>query len=101
MTKNYYIIRLYMLIVSPIFPSLLSFIIFTVYKIICDPLSMCDNDSSPLLLDQLKQNLMEEIKKSSTITSNIIEFRDIVEEERGSYALNQAQRTYNSGKYLS
>lgn len=69
-----------MLILSPIFPSLLTFILFTVYKIIFDSATLCDDGCPPLLLDQLKQNLAEEMGKSSRITHNITEFNKIIQE---------------------
>jgi hypothetical protein len=94
-------IRLHMLILSPIFPLLLSFIIFIAYKIIDGPLALCDNKCSPLLIEQLKDNLAEEINKSSRICKNIKEFAKIIEEIKESSDLNLAQKEYNQRKFAS
>lgn len=74
------------------FPLLLSFIIFTVYKVICDPIILCDNGSSPLLLDQLQQNLAAEMEKSHRISNDIIEYKKTMEEITENYELTIAQR---------
>ena len=101
MSKNYIIIRLHMFILSPIFPLLLSFILFISYKIIDDPLTLCDNDCSPLLLEQLKHNLAEEINKASIICKNITKFAEIIEETKESSELSPVQKEYNQRKFVS
>jgi len=101
MSIKYLITRLQILTLSPIFPSLLTFILFTIYKIKYDPHTLCDNGCSPLLLEQLKQNLEEEIKKSTTISNNVIEFIKIIEEAKESSELSPAQKRYNARKFLT
>lgn len=77
MNIKYFIIRLHILMLSPIFPSLLTFILLIVYKIYFEPVILCDNGSSPLLLDQLKQNLAEEMNTSTIISSNITDTMEL------------------------
>ena len=59
---------------SPIFPSLLTFILLIVYKIYFEPAILCDNGSYPLLLDQLERNLREEKNIQSVVRNKILEF---------------------------
>ena len=92
MNINYFIVRLRMLILSPIFPSLLTIILLIVYKINFEPVILCDNGSSPLLLEQLKQNMEDEIHKTYTINSDIRDFLKGISENR---VATPDQRTYN------
>ena len=104
MSINKLIIRLHMLIVSPVFPLLLAFILIITYKIFFDPLTLCDDGSAPLLLDQLKSNLAHEIEKTSKINQDIAEFNRSVEEMKEIYSgeLSSSQKEYNNNrvKYL-
>lgn len=101
MKINYTLIRLHILILSPIFPSLLTIILIMVYKIYFETPILCDNDCSPLLLDQLKQNFDQELEKSSNIGTNIREFSEIIEETNKMYgAPNSDQITYNDKKLM-
>ena len=81
-----------MLILSPIFPSLLTIILLIIYKINFEPVILCDNGSSPLLLEQLKQNMEDEIHKTYTINSDIRDFLKGISENR---VATPDQRTYN------
>jgi hypothetical protein len=96
MVKNYFIVRLHLLMLSPTFSSLLTFILLIFYKIYFDPAILCDEgDSVPLVLDQLKENLREEMRRSSYITSRILEVFDTVQEiKRINGEITPAQNTY-------
>lgn len=99
MNINKLIIPLQILVLSPTFPSLLAFILLIIYKIFFDPAMLCDDGCTPLLLEQLKQNLREEMVKSDTITHNITEFNKIVKEiKESSGELTTAQKSYNYNK---
>jgi hypothetical protein len=101
MNINYIIIRLHLFILSPKFPSLLTFIFLIVYKIYFEPAILCDDGCSPLLLDQLKKNLEEETDKACRISTSINEFNQIIEETKVKYgSLNASQRAYNDNKLL-
>jgi hypothetical protein len=79
---------------SPIFPSLLTFIILIVYKIYFDPVILCDNGCSPLFLQQLKANYDEELQVSSQISKNILDFSKTIQEKEALGEVNSAQRAY-------
>jgi hypothetical protein len=97
MNINYFIVRLHIFILSPIFPLFLSFIIFIFYIIIYYPVALCDDGSSPLLLGQLKDNLAAEIKKSINISNHLIEY---LKDTQESSELSFAQRLNNNIKFL-
>jgi hypothetical protein len=97
MKNNYFIIRLHLLILSPIFASLLTFVLLIVYKIYFEPSILCDEGGSPLLLQQLEQNLREEKSTQSVINSEIIYFKEWVQERLNNSAsgeLTSAQKAY-------
>ena len=100
MSINKLIVRLHMLTLSPIFPTLLAFIIITIYKLFFDPLTLCDDGSTPLLLDQLQSNLAHEMGKTSRISQDIAEFNSFVEEmkETSSGELSSAQKEHISDR---
>ena len=90
---NNFLIGLHVFILSPIFPLFLAIILMLVYKICFDSLSLCDNGSSPLLLDQLKNNLSEETKKCVKISMDFNDINDVIQETRqNSNELSLAQR---------
>jgi hypothetical protein len=95
MKNNYIIIRLHLLMLSPVFSSLLTFIILIVNKIYFDPVILCDNGCSPLLLDQLKANLSLEIRASRSLGDSIRNFLNIINETETSGEVNSAQRAKN------
>lgn len=99
MNINKFIIRLYMFTLLPSFPSLLTFIIFTIYKLYFDPVALCDNGCAPLLLEQLKENLKEETGKSSAISGNIVQLTKIIQEIKENTELTTAQEEYNKNKF--
>ncbi len=80
MANNYFIIRLHLLILSPIFASLLTFIILIVYKIYFDTVILCDNGCSPMFLQQLKINLVSEIERTTLLNNNFIEIYNTIQE---------------------
>lgn len=69
-----------MLILSPIFPSLLTIILLIVYKINFEPVILCDNGSSPMFLQQLKTNLVSEIERTTILNSNYMETYNKIQE---------------------
>jgi hypothetical protein len=79
MKNNYFIIRLDMFILSPIFASLLTLILLVVYKIYNDPVILCDNGCSPLFLQQLKINLMSEIERTTILNNHFIEIYNTIQ----------------------
>lgn len=96
MNINYFIIRLHMFILSPIFPLLLSFIVFITYNILYDSVALCDDGSiPPLLLGQLKQNLVAEAQKSLDISNDIIDYL----KNNKSSELSFSQRLNNNIKF--
>lgn len=80
MNINYFIVRLRMLILSPIFPSLLTIILLIVYKINFEPVILCDNGSSPMFLQQLKTNLVSEIERTTILNNNYMETYNKIQE---------------------
>ena len=80
MKNNIFIIRLHMLILSPIFPSLLTIILLIVYKINFEPVILCDNGSSPMFLQQLKTNLVSEIERTTILNNNYMETYNKIQE---------------------
>ena len=80
MKNNIFIIRLHMLILSPVFPSLLTFILLIVYKINFEPVILCDNGSSPMFLQQLKTNLVSEIERTTILNNNYMETYNKIQE---------------------
>lgn len=81
-----------MFIISPIFPLLLSFIIFTAYKVIDNPFTLCDNGCPPLLLGQLEANLGAEMNNTSKISSNLLELNKTMKEITESSKLTTADK---------
>ena len=69
-----------MLILSPIFPSLLTIILLIVYKINFEPVILCDNGSSPMFLQQLKTNLVSEIERTTILNNNYMETYNKIQE---------------------
>ena len=93
---NLIIIRLHLLILSPVFSSLLTFILLIVYKVYFEPAILCDDGSSPLLLVQLKSNLIVAMERSTLINENIIGFNEDVQEmERNLGKLSSARKKFN------
>jgi len=92
MIKNNLILRLQILWISPVFPSILTFVIFTIYKIMYDPLILCDEGDS---LDQLKENLREEANNSLAISHSILDFLAQVKEIKETSELIPSQRRFN------
>lgn len=82
MSIKYFIIRLHMLTLSPIFPSLLTFILLIVYKIYFDTVILCDDGSPPMLLDQLKENLDIEIARNTDFHKDLSEYIKKFDEEK-------------------
>jgi hypothetical protein len=80
MSINKYVIPLHMFILSPLFPSFLALVLMIIYKIYFDPLILCDSGCSPLLLEQLKQNLCQEMERNINISINIGELGQTVQE---------------------
>jgi len=101
MSIKYLITRLQILTLSPIFPSLLTFILFMIYKIYFDPLILCDNGCSPLLLEQLVKNLNVELYKSTFISNDIVDLMKNLEEVKKSSEVNLIQREYIERKLIS
>lgn len=76
MKINYIFLRLQLLVLSPIFLSLLNFIIFITYKICCDPVMLCD-DGDIYTLYELKTNLTKETANYHIATLKIQEYNDL------------------------
>ena len=84
-----------MLILSPIFPSLLTFILLIVYKIYYEPAILCDNNNPPLLLHQLKNNLEVELDRISYINKDLLKlFKTIDEVKVKQGELNENQSVF-------
>jgi hypothetical protein len=102
MKNNNFILRLQILWLSPILPSILTFILFTIYKIYFDPVLLCDEPDAPLTLKQLKESLLVAENNSRAIAISIQEFMAIVEEHRQSQTLTSDISIYNArhGQWL-
>jgi hypothetical protein len=100
MNKNYIFIRLELLTLSPIFPSLLSFLLFTAYKIYFDPFMLCD-EGDWYKLYELKGNLTREIANYNITMIKIGEYSDLQtqlnEVSRPNYR-NFSQESFYSSK---
>ena len=96
MKNNIFIIRLHMLILSPIFPSLLTFILLIVYKINFESVILCDNGSSPLLLEQLGEILREEKNIQTALNIQITDFKKSALGNSPSGKLTQKQVIYTN-----
>jgi hypothetical protein len=71
----------------------------TIYKIYFDPLTLCDNGCSPLLLEQLKHNLEVELGNTNNITRDINEFNQEMQERINiAGELTTAQSSYKYKK---
>ena len=94
---KFFIIRLHMLMLSPIFPSLLTLILLIIYKVHFEPVILCDSGLSPLLLDQLKENYEEQNKITTLISTNITNFmRSLQEKIETEGELTPTQIKYNN-----
>ena len=68
--------RLQLLILSPVFPSLLSFILLIVYKIYLDPATLCD-DGDWYKLYELKVSLTKEIANYNISIIKVEEYTNL------------------------
>jgi len=76
MKNNYIFMRLQLLVLSPIFPSLLAFILLTIYKICFDPVMLCD-DGDFYTLYELKTSLTKETANYHIATIKVEEYNDL------------------------
>ena len=98
MNINKLIMRWHMLTLSPIFPSLLAFVLITIYKLFFDPITLCDDGNAPLFLDQLKNNLVDQTVKSTAIVVDIDEVYANINEMKDSDTFTSDEKKYNYNK---
>jgi hypothetical protein len=73
---KYIFIRLQLIVLSPIFPPLLTFILLIVHKIYFDPFILCD-DGDYYTLSDLKTNLTKETANYHVATLKIEEYNTL------------------------
>jgi hypothetical protein len=74
---KYIFIRLHLIVLSPIFPYLLTFIILIVHKIYFDPFILCDDGDYYYTLYDLKTNLTKETANYHIATVKIEEYNTL------------------------
>ena len=76
MNIKFIFIRLELIVLSPIFPSLLTFVLLIVYKIYFEPSILCD-DGDFYTLYELKTSLTKEMANYNIATIKIEEYNDL------------------------
>jgi hypothetical protein len=86
-----FLFRLYLLTYSPLFPTILTLIIFISYRIYFEPVLLCDDNGNHLF--QLKTELTTEAANYRIAEVKCEEYRDLKEQFR---KFKEAEPNYNN-----
>lgn len=86
-----FLFRLYLLTYSPLFPIILTLVIFMTYRIYFEPVLLCDDNGYHLF--QLKTELTTETANYRTAVIKCEEFNDLKEQYR---VFKQIEPNYNN-----